>query len=398
MILFASIAAVLIAAALLFVLRPLLGRHVADAGVAHASANMQILRDQLAELDRDLENGVLGVEQYELARADLERRVLEEADVRTPRGANTARSSAAVAVTIGIAMPLAAVFLYWFLGEPAGFRSDRHHPASNVSSVTPGDIAVMTDKLAARLAQDPQDVEGWSMLGRAYKALQRYPESAEAWAQAAKLRPNDPAILTDYAEAMAINSDGSLAGEPTRLLERALKLDPAQDKALALAGGAAFERKDYKSAIGYWERLLKQAGDDPELQQALNSGIREARARMSGKSPATLTGKVSIAPTLMSRVKPEDSVFVFVRAEKGPRMPLAIKRVQVKNLPYDFRLDDSMAMVSEMKLSNFPRVIVGARVSKSGNAQASSGDLEGYSAVVQPGATGIDVVIDRTVQ
>ena len=396
---FVSIAAVLVVAALIVVLRPLVRRSPVAAGIEHRQANVQILRDQLAELDSDVKNGVLPAEQYQRARADLERRVLEESEISAPPRAHTGRTGVAIATVIGISMPVAAAALYLYLGKPAGLNV-KPHAAADVSSITAEHFETMTGKLAARLERNPDDAEGWSMLGRAYTALERRAEAAQAWARAATLKPNDPAVLTDYAQALAIFHDGSLAGEPTRLLERALKLDPQRDKALALAGGAAFERQDYKAAIGYWERLLGQAGEDAELTQALTSGIREARARMTGKpvTPAAITGKVSIAPALMALVAPEDSVFVFVRAEQGPRMPLAIKRVQVKNLPYDFRLDDSMAMVPEMKLSSFSRVIVGARVSKSGSAQPASGDLEGFSAVVNPGASGINVVIDRAVQ
>jgi cytochrome c-type biogenesis protein CcmH len=184
------------------------------------------------------------------------------------------------------------------------------------------------------------------------------------------------------------------------LLTRALRADPDNPKARALAGGAAFERGDYKRAIVHWEHLLARSGTDAELVQALNTGIAEARSRLSGKAPppAQISGTVTLSPALASQAKPDDSVFVFVRAAKGPRMPLAITRVQVKNLPYDFRLDDSMAMVPEMKLSNFQEVVVAARVSRSGSAEPARGDFEGASEVVKPGADGIRVTIDRAVQ
>jgi cytochrome c-type biogenesis protein CcmH len=256
----------------------------------------------------------------------------------------------------------------------------------------------MTGKLAARLEKNPDDAEGWGMLGRAYRALDRLDESVAAWARAAELKPNDASVLADYAEILAISREGRLAGEPTQLLTRALKADPDNPK--ALAGGAAFERGDYNRAITHWEYLLARAGDDANLVQALNTGIAEARSRLTGKtSPAVeISGTVALSPEVADRAKPDDSVFVFVRAAKGPRMPLAITRVQVKNLPYDFRLDDSMAMVPEMKLSNFSEVVVAARVSRSGSAEPVRGDLEGASTVVKPGAAGIRVLIDRAVQ
>jgi cytochrome c-type biogenesis protein CcmH len=393
--LFATAAAVLLLVALAIVLRPLVLRSAPGPGEAERS-NLEILRDQLAELEADRRIGAIDDDQYQSARADLERRALEEAQP-SPSSGSTSRSRTATATVVGLAIPVAAVLLYLGIGNPAAIDLTAN-PGADIASVSPDQFRTMTEQLAARLKQQPDDWEGWAMLGRAYQALERYEESARAWAEAAKLKPDSAEILADYAEALAVAKRGDLRGEPTRVLELALKLDPDNKKALALSGGAAFGREDYKAAIGYWERLLAVSGDEPELKEALESAIAKARSQTAaGATGKTVSGTVSVAPELAARVQPGDTVFVFARPADGSRMPLAIVRVQGENLPYDFTLDDTMAMASA-KLSSVARVVVGARVSKSGNAQPSSGDLEGFSSEVRPGAQGVRVVINREVR
>lgn len=395
---FAALAAGLVGLALFFVLRPLLRRQpgrVAEPG--RDESNLQIIRDQLAELELDLQSGAISAEQYAHARNDLERRVLEETGSAGNGTAQYSHSGKAMVAGIALAVPVVATLLYLQLGDPQGLNVERH-VAQDASSITLEQFEEMTQRLAARLEENPDDAEGWSMLGRAYKALERYEESRQAWARAVELEPGDAAILTDYAEALALSRGGTLEGEPTALLERALRIDPEHGKALALAGGAAFEREDYASAIRLWQRLLAQSQDDPELAAALESGIAEAKARRDGDpGPAAVSGTVTLDQSVRSKTAPDDTVFVFARAAEGPRMPLATIRLQVKDLPYNFSLDDSMAMTPEMKLSTFDAVVIGARVSRSGDAQRASGDIEGYSAAVEPGAQSVNVVIDRVV-
>ncbi|MGH8759886.1 MAG: tetratricopeptide repeat protein, partial [Burkholderiales bacterium] len=249
------------------------------------------------------------------------------------------------------------------------------------------------------------NAEGWMMLGRAYRALERFQESSDAFRKAVALAPNNADLLADLAETLALRNGRSLTGEPTRLLDRALKLDPGNDKVLALSGSAAFERKDYKATIRHWEALLKRPGVSADLAQALSVGIAEASALSTGKktvaaksAPGRVSGTVTLDAALRARAAPEDTVYVYARAAQGPRIPLAIVKVQVKDLPYNFSLDDSMAMMPEMKMSAFNKVIVGARVSKSGSAQPAAGDLEGASATVSPGADGVTVAINQVVR
>jgi cytochrome c-type biogenesis protein CcmH len=261
--------------------------------------------------------------------------------------------------------------------------------------------------LADRLEKAPDDAEGWRVLGRSYSVIGHYPEAARAYERAAALIPGDAELLADYADALAMAQGRSMAGKPLELVTRALRIDPDQWKALALAGTAALERKDYAEAIAHWERLRKVLPPGSGMEQSVEASIAEARA-LAGAGPAPkskaqaaasarVAGRVSLAQGVAARAAPTDTVFIFARAASGPPMPLAVLRKQVRDLPLEFTLDDTMAMAPNLKLSSFPEVIVGARVSRSGSATAQSGDLRGQSKPVKIGATGIAVVIDTAI-
>jgi len=426
---FVIVAAAMVAVALAWILVPLL-RRAAPGGVAREASNVAILRDQLAELEADLSTGTMPRDQYEQARRELEQRVLEESKtVPTAAGAPT-QSAAWTAALLGGAIPIAALLLYVVLGNHDAFAPAATRAAKDVPEhdVTPQQVTEMAAKLAAKLERDPANAEGWAMLARTYYALKRNAEAAQAFDKAVALVPDDAALLADYADALG-STQGGLRGKPLELVERALKADPTQWKALALAGTAAFDRKDYNQAVAYWERVKATVPRDSPIAASIDSSIAEARelgglepgpastpavlakapaggagkgsaGASAGPAPvapaaATIAGTVNLAPALAGKVSPTDTVFIIARAAEGPKMPLAIIRKQVKDLPATFSLDDSMAMAPNFALSNFPAVVVGARVSKSGNAAAQSGDLEGWSPAVKVGATGLTVVIDR---
>ncbi len=270
-----------------------------------------------------------------------------------------------------------------------------------------GQIDAMVGKLEERLKTQPDDAEGWSMLGRSYSALGRYPEAAQAFQRVIELKPQEASGYADLADAKAMAAGRSLAGEPAALIAKALELDPKNLKTLALAGTIAFENRDYTKAARLWEAAVAVAEPGSELVRNLEGGIAEARQRAGQPAPpppaaaasgATLNGQVRIAAALKGRASPEDTLFVFARAAAGSKMPLAIVRKQVKDLPFEFTLDDSTAMSPQARLSSAPQVVVGARISKSGNATPQPGDLQGFSRPVAPGATGVAVEISEEVK
>jgi cytochrome c-type biogenesis protein CcmH len=393
MILFWSIGAALAAAALLLVLRPLLARR-GGGGVSRRAANIAIYRDQLRELAADLAAGKLAQPDYARARTELEARMLEDVDAAAepaPRGGGRG-----LAVLVGLAVPACALAIYLFIGSPRAVDS-----SSAANALSAGQIEAMVERLAARLRENPEDAEGWKMLGRSYAVLGRFPEAADAYSKAAARAPRDAQLLADLADALAMARGQSLQGEPEQLVWRALEIDPQNLKALALAGTVAFDRKDFKAAADFWQRMLPLVPPDSEDARTVRENVEEAR-KLAGAGPVAihpgLRGTVRIAPKLKERFAPGDTVFIYARAAEGPAMPLAVLRRSARELPVDFALDDSMAMAPGMSISAHPRVVISARVSRSGNAKPEPGDLQGASAPVANDAKGVDVVIDAVVR
>jgi len=393
MILFWVLSTLLAAAALVLLVRPLLSRREGQ-GISRSAANLSIYRDQLRELEADLAAGTLAGGDYDRARRELETRLLE--DVDQPAAAVKAVGGRRMALVLGTAIPALAVALYFAIGNPGALDPRR----AADGEVTAQQIEAMVERLAARLRENPDDADGWKLLGRSHAALGRFADAVNAYAKAASQAPRDPQLLADFADALAMTRGESLQGEPEKLVLRALEIDPGNLKALALAGTAAFERKDYKAATGHWQRMLPLVPPDSKDARAIQSSIDEARALAGtgAAKPTGLRGIVRIAPELKGKVAPDDSLFIFARAADGPPMPLAVLRVRARDLPVSFALDDSMAMAPSMRLSGFQRVVVGARVSKSAGAAPQPGDLQGSSAPVASDAAGVTVVIDTVVR
>ena len=421
MTLFWAIAAALTVAALLFLLPPLMRRRT-TAPDTRVAANAAIYREQLEELTAELRRGALTEQEFERASREIEHRIVSEyGEPAAPQPAGR-RPHMAAALAVGLLLPLAVVLGYLQLGNPSAL-SGAAAPGGTASepahSVTPEQMEALVERLAARLQQAPEDGEGWMLLGRSLSVLGRYDRAAEAYARASQLSPKNAGLLADYADTLAMARGRKLDGEPFAIVKRALEIDPEHVKALALAGSAEFERRSYAAAIGYWERILKVAPPQSEFARSVAESIAEARTLGGGalaqkatppaktkQAPAgkqasaggqSLQGIVSIDPALASRLSPGDTVFVLARPVSGSRIPLAIARITVAALPYRFTLDDSMAMAPGATISSHPQVVVAARVSKSGNAVPQKGDIEGASAPVAPGTSGMKVVLSRIV-
>jgi cytochrome c-type biogenesis protein CcmH len=400
---FVVLGAVLIAGALLFVVPPLLRRGLRT-GATRDAVNVAVYRDQLRELEADLRAGTLAPDQHEKARGEIEARLL--ADVgKGDAAAQPRRHTRAAALALGLAVPICALAIYVAVGNPRALLRGTAEGA-NAHGVSAQQFEAMVSRLAARLKENPEDAEGWMMLGRSYAVLGRFGESSQAYAKAAARTPGDAQLLADYADALAMAQGRTLQGEPETILRRALAIDPNNVKALLLAGTAAFNRNDGVAAVRHWERVLGLLPAESDMIQRVQASIAEARS-LSGSpggkaqiaKPAQaqggrVSGVVRLAPELAGKVAPGDTVFIFARAAEGPRMPLAILRKRGSDLPVQFSLDDSMAMAPQMKLSAFPNVVIGARVSKSANASPQPGDLQGLSGPVKVGDGKVSVVID----
>jgi cytochrome c-type biogenesis protein CcmH len=398
---FVLAAAGLVAVTLLVLLRPW-KRAPRDGAADVRDINAGIYRDQLAELDRDLAAKTLSAEDHAQARAELQRRLLDDA------ASGDAPASVAgmkrTALVLALALPLGAAGLYAWLGSPKALDP------MEVRGPTQQDVERMVADVARRVEKNPDDPRGWTVLARSYRVMGRLPESQAAFERIGPALHENATLLAEYADVLATRAMGNFDGRPMQVLEQALKLEPENPMALSLAATAAYNRSDFAQAVQRWEQLLRIVPPDTDDARWLAEAVAKTRAQMgaAGAAPAPATagatlaagspsvsGRVSLAPALASKVQPGDTVFIFARPPQGSRMPLAVQRALAADLPISFKLDDSMAMSPQATLSGAAEVRIEVRVSRSGSATPASGDLIGTGPVVKPGATGVEVTIDQ---
>lgn len=449
------VAGVLTALALLFVLPSLLGKSKAIAEIDRDDLNATIARERLAHLEAEFEQGVMDEPAYQAARDEVERGLLDDvdgmADSKLTSGGVMSHWSP---IVVAVVVPSLAIWAYLRLGDPNAI--EHMPPSPSVQAATaqgPGQtdsgqanphaegdgtamppIADMADKLAAKLKKEPDNLEGWVMLGRTYDVLERYADAASAYEMARSLSPEDPDLMVNLAEAMAMSSQGSLQGQPRELIDQALAVEPNNGKALWYAGMSRFQTgTEYREAVDYWMLLLVQLDESTEPYVQVAEIIREAAGHGGFEAPlaaqidtlpaiqappmmaqapsqaatpkadaqpaaggASIKVSVRLGEGLADKVSPGDTLFVYAKAVTGPPMPLAIVRVTAADLPLQTELNDAQAMMPAMRLSNFEQVKVGARISKSGQAIAQPGDIYGEISPVDVGAgNDINIVMDQ---
>ncbi len=409
--------AVMTAASLLFVLMPLM-RDGGSRQRRRAESTLRAARDA----------GLLDSEEFARKLAALDQ-----------RGAPSQPPARGAAAGLSLLLPFAAAALYFHLGEPRALDPDARAPGVARMAAQGGseaadapDMEQAVQGLAQRLREDPDNLDGWLLLGRAYKAMERFEPALEALTQAYRLAPDNPDVMIEYAEGKALAAPRRrIEGENLALIEQAVELQPDHQRGIWLLGVAAMQGGRPKDAVDRWETLRQLISSDLSAVQALDEQIEAARqaaglppARVStaivesaeGQSatpaePASPAGSddaaggprltviVDIAPALRERLSASDVLFVFARPAQGSRMPLAIQRLPAANLPVTVTLDDSQSMMPALKLSTMPEVVVGARVSSSGQAIPQPGDFEGLSAPL-PNTTSepIRLTIDQVVE
>ncbi len=289
MLTFGIIAALFVLLIFWFVLPPLLQKSEAKKTDANASANVIIYQDQLKELEADLKTGLIGEDQYQPEKESIERRLLEDVKSKAPlTGRVPSTRTSVIVYALSVFIPVAAVAFYLLVGNPKALSSapaptGPPSAAKPERQMSPQQIAANVDKLAERLKQNPNDAQGWLMLARSYLMLERYAEAAKAYERAAALNANDADLWADYAEALALSNGQNLAGKPTEAINRALQVDPSNQKALDLAGSAAFQSGNYQKAISYWQQLLKQLPAGSEELRTISAQIAKAKELAGGK-------------------------------------------------------------------------------------------------------------------
>ena len=412
MTIFVIIAIAMVLVALAWVLWPLLRPVIALQSVEHSAANVTIFKDQFSDLDADLARGTISADQYAEAKTELERQLLDEVrETESAREQPSRRRQRWPALIVTLVVPIAAAALYWKIGTPDAL-SALTVAAHDSDQLSREQINAMIAQVRQKLENEPDNIDSWVILARTHYTLRNFQEAVAAYEKLSVLVPYDADMLADYADALAMSQGRNFAGKPMELVQLALKIDPTQWKALAMAGSEAFERKDYRGAVEYWQRLQDTAPAESPIRQRIQASIDEARSL--GGTPAlaqakkggdagnnadgrSVSGTVSLSPAFASKVRPDDSVFVFARPADGSRMPVAVVRARVSELPLRFTLDDSRAMAPTSKISALQEVIISARVSRSGNAIPASGDLEGPTEKVKVGTQGMSLTIDRAI-
>jgi cytochrome c-type biogenesis protein CcmH len=411
-------AAVCVAIALVFVLPPLLRRKAADAKAARRDINIAVYRDQMKEMEADRNNGLLSEAQFQTYKLELEARLAEDA-LAQPDSVSVAVGSRKLGYSMAALLPVAAFGLYFLLGNPMSLVAIAEAQANPAQDVVPGDhdIMKMVQQVEEKTKADPNNAEAWTMLAKTYAAMERWPEAMAAYEKAMQLKPDVPAVMTGYAEALAINNNRVLAGKPMELVLKALEKDPDDMKGLELAGIHAFQERSYAKAAFYFKHLHKLLPPDSPYAQDIHAAQQEAKRlseggltgmdNLSDQGPAasqdkaspgaTVQGKVDIAPGLKAKVSETDVVFLFARSAAGGA-PVAAIRASAGKFPLEFELSDAMAMSPENKLSNFKEVSLTARIVKSGDIKGGPGDLEGSLKAVKVGAKDVKLVIDTVLK
>lgn len=386
---------------------------------SQAKANAKVYRDQIADLDREHESGHISDSEWQQSRDELSLRLLEDTSAQDDPVAKQEKPALWTAVLVAVALPLAAMGMYMWVGEP-----DALNPMAVQSSEKgdPAQLLQMAESLAQKLNDKPDNLQGWVMLGRTYRTLEKFDASVQAYDRALKLSADDDLKL-ERVEVLAMKSQGNFEGEPWNVIRDILQRDPQNYGALLMAGSASYSHEKYADALKYWQQARKPlAADNPDVpglddaiasvQQKLGMPAQVAKGPSAQKNAAqsaasapsantssvasnglTVSGQVSILEALKGKVKPSDVVFIYATPANGERMPLAIFKTTVAQLPLAFTLDDSTAMTPERKLSGAGDVLVKVRVSKSGNAMPQSGDLAGTLGPVKVGSKGLKLEI-----
>jgi cytochrome c-type biogenesis protein CcmH len=379
------LAALLLLAGYAFFLPVLLGGNPRPA-VDRRKLNLLLHRQRREELARE----VGGAERQDLEE-ELDRDLLADLTVSDTADAQTDKPGRRSLVLALVIVPVLAVAVYGQLGRPD--LTDARAAADPRNMANEADFQATIEKLAQRLKNEPNDLDGWVLLARSLMATGQVDKAVTAYEYALKLAPDNPDVKAMYAQTLAEGNGGDFAGRPTDIITDLLKQHPRHPVGLWLAGLAAAQRGDNVEAAAHWEALKAQLAPDSDdaaqlgryiaqLQGLESTPVTTARpddAGGQGAGKKFVRIKVALADELKAKANPGDTVFIFARAASGPPMPLAIVRKQVKDLPIEVTLDDSMAMTAGMNLSAFERLILGARVSKSGQAMPRPGDLQGLS-------------------
>jgi cytochrome c-type biogenesis protein CcmH len=407
MITFWLIAGAMLLAALLYLAKSMLSRKE-SIEVDRNEQNLLIAEERLQVVEAEYADSSISEGEYQQLKAEIEKTLADELEQNPGKHRSSTNAGAIGIAAVGIMLPIFGLAMYGLLGNPDFIKPGQggspqqtvaQHSAAGNAAVEGQSLETLVSNLASKLRENPDNLEGWFLLGKSLMNLGRYDEAVKAFEIVNEKLPEPQAgVLLALANAVAMNQGGRIAGRPAELVQKALEIDPVSVTALWLAGMAAEEAGELEQALAYWQKAEPLLAEDSQNQAELRSMMQSVAERigrsldfseapvahsepveMPKASPApagekAVRVKVSLSPEAQAQVSPEDTVFIFARAVQGPPMPLAASRHQARELPIEITLSDAMAMMPQMKLSAFDEVNVSARVSASGNASVSEGD------------------------
>ena len=370
--------------------------------MSHKELNVSIYQQRIDELEEEKNNGVLDTAQYDQARLELDRSLLNDLSGTDEEGKInnlSVKGKWATVLSVLLLVPVLSTPLYFHIGKPELLASQEDRNPANMDQDS---MLTAINSLVTRLKNEPDNVDGWKLLGRSYYSLNRIDDAVLAYEKALKLNGQDPSLLVDYAEILMNTNEGNPGGFPEQLINKALSISPNHEKALWLSGIVRHYYRDYDGTLQFWRKLLSMQVKGGEQEAFLKENIQKVLAAKGAVSSEHSIGKdgskgdsvtkpagqagsgsVSVTVSLDSKLKGEahgnEVVFIYAKAVSGPPMPLAVVRKRVSELPVTVTLDDSMAMVPMAKISNFDQIQVSAHISKNGQANKQSGDLYGSS-------------------
>ena len=376
-------------------------------------SNVVIYKSQLADLEADLKNARIEQAEYEGLSQEIKLNLL--ADTQDENVAQNTSTGKWIFVPALLALFILSVGLYLKLGAENELAITQLLQKSGQANFTQENALDLIARLNVQTKETPEDTEMWYLLGRLNFDMGQFDQAVVGFGQALQLLPvdskQDQAVaMAQLAQAQFFANDRKLSAATESLLKDVLAINPNDETSLGLLGVAAYDSKRYVEAVGYWQRLIGMMPVDNPNVAAIQGGIDKALEYMSDSErstiekqqaaiqPAVIQITVNIAQNIISKLPKNADLFVLAKAENGPPMPLAVQRINVTEWPVIVTLDDSMAMMPALRLSQFENVVITARISKSGVGNAKAGDLQGISSVISSQAKRVSLQINEVLK
>ena len=353
-----------------------LKKPLADNGVDLRQSNIDIAKQRKLELQRDLDQDLIDREQFELALDEISTTLaveLEQQSIKTSNSENNTLSMLAIVVLL----PIFSIGVYQSLSTYAPTSI-----ATPIVDSKPLTLEQSVEKLKQHLADEPNDAKVWTMLGLSYFELDKVKESLEAYEKAYQLTPNNSKLLVEYASTLISVNDNQFSDRPVALIKQALKIDANAPDALYLAGMFAISMQDFTLAKGLWNKALSVLPEGGEDHQSLLGLLDELRRAESGQVSNTVTVNVLLSDQILATRSAEDYLMIYVKAAKGRPMPIAIQKLKLKDFNGQIVLSDMNSVMPTKLLSEHDKVLVVARLSRTGGAMKQADDIQITSGVV----------------